>query len=58
MHMACGSTFPIAFLIKSTVGVLALFLLTVVVIATRRLNRWREILFLVVPVDLLSDWSH
>ena len=42
--------FPIAFLIKSTVGVLALFLLSLGVIATRRLNRWREILFLVVPV--------
>ncbi len=42
--------FPVAFLIKSTVGVLALFLLSLGVIATRRLNRWREILFLVVPV--------
>ncbi|HEU4836457.1 MAG TPA: glycosyltransferase family 39 protein [Pyrinomonadaceae bacterium] len=42
--------FPVAFLIKSTVGVLALLLLTLGVIATRRLNRWREILFLVVPV--------
>ena len=42
--------FPVAFLIKSTVGVLALVLLTLGVIATRRLNRWREILFLVVPV--------
>ena len=40
--------FPVAFLIKSTVGVLALLLLSVV--AIRRLNRWREILFLVVPV--------
>ena len=42
--------FPIAFLIKSTVGVLALFLLTLGVVATRRLNRGREILFLSVPV--------
>jgi hypothetical protein len=42
--------FPVAFLIKSTVAVLALLLLTLVVIATRRLNHWREILFLVVPV--------
>ena len=41
--------FPVAFLIKSTVGVLALCLLTLVVVATRRLNRGREILFLVVP---------
>ena len=42
--------FPVAFLIKSTVGVLALLLLTLIVIATRRLNCWREILFLIVPV--------
>jgi 4-amino-4-deoxy-L-arabinose transferase-like glycosyltransferase len=42
--------FPIAFLIKSTVGVLALFLLSLGVIAARRLNRSREILFLTVPV--------
>jgi len=42
--------FPVAFLIKSTVGVLALLLLTLGVVATRRLNRWREILFLVIPV--------
>ena len=42
--------FPVAFLIKSTVGVLALFLLSLGVIATRRLDRRREIFFLVVPV--------
>ena len=42
--------FPVAFLIKSTVGVLALLLLTLGVIVTRRFNRWREILFLIVPV--------
>jgi 4-amino-4-deoxy-L-arabinose transferase-like glycosyltransferase len=42
--------FPVAFLIKSTVGVLALFLLSLGVVVTRRLNRWREIIFLVVPV--------
>lgn len=42
--------FPIAFLIKSTVGVLALFLLSLGVVVTRRLKRWREIIFLVVPV--------
>jgi len=41
--------FPVVFLIKSTVGVLALFLLSLGVIATRRLNRRREIVFLVVP---------
>ncbi len=42
--------FPVAFLIKSTVGVLALFLLSFGVIATRRLNHGREVLFLSVPV--------
>ena len=42
--------FPVAFLIKSTVGVLALFLLSLGVVATHRLNHWREIIFLVVPV--------
>lgn len=42
--------FPVAFLIKSTLGVLALVLLSLAVIATRRLQCWREILFLVVPV--------
>ena len=41
--------FPVVFLIKSTVGVLALFLLSLGVIATRRLNHRREIVFLVVP---------
>ena len=42
--------FPVVFLVKSTVGVLALLLLSLFVIATRRLNRAREILFLTVPV--------
>ena len=42
--------FPIAFLIKSTVGVLALFLLSLGVVLTRRLKHGREIIFLVVPV--------
>ena len=42
--------FPVAFLIKTTIGVLALFLLSLFVIATRRLNRRREILFLIIPV--------
>lgn len=41
--------FPIAFLIKSTLAFLALFLLAVVAVATRRLSRWREVLFLIVP---------
>lgn len=42
--------FPVAFLIKSTVGVLTLLLLSLGLIVTRGLNRRREILFLVVPV--------
>jgi len=42
--------FPVAFLIKSTIGVLALFLLTLGVMAMRRMNHWREILFLLIPV--------
>lgn len=41
--------FLVAFLIKSTIGVLALLLLSLVVVATRRLPSWREILFLVGP---------
>lgn len=41
--------FPIAFVIKSTLASLALLLLAVAAIATRRLNRWREILFLIIP---------
>jgi Dolichyl-phosphate-mannose-protein mannosyltransferase/Tetratricopeptide repeat len=42
--------FPVAFLVKSTLGFLALFLLTLGVIATQRLKHWREILFLTIPV--------
>jgi 4-amino-4-deoxy-L-arabinose transferase-like glycosyltransferase len=41
--------FPIAFAIKSTLAFLVLMLLAVVAIATRRLNCWREILFLTIP---------
>src|SRR6185369_2110173 len=42
--------FPVAFLIKSTIGVLALLLLTLGVIVSRRRKCAREILFLLVPV--------
>lgn len=42
--------FPIAFLIKSTIGFMALLLLAIGVIATGRLKRGREIWFLLVPV--------
>lgn len=41
--------FPVVFVIKSTLGFLALLLLTAAAVATRRLNRWREVLFLTVP---------
>jgi hypothetical protein len=41
--------FPIAFLIKSTIGFMALSLLAIAAIATRRLTRGREIWFLLVP---------
>ena len=41
--------FPIAFLIKSTIGFMALLVLAVVAIATRRMKFRREILFLIVP---------
>lgn len=41
--------FPVAFMIKSTLAFLVLLLLAVAVIATRRLNRWREILFVTIP---------
>jgi len=42
--------FPVAFLIKSTIGVLALLLLSLGIVVTHRLNLQREIVFLVVPV--------
>lgn len=41
--------FPVVFVIKSTLAFLALFLMMLFAIVTRRLNRWREILFLTVP---------
>lgn len=41
--------FPVTFLIKSTVGVLALSLLSLAVVVSGRLSRGREILFLLVP---------
>lgn len=44
--------FPSAFAIKSTLPFLALLLLTVVAIATRKLRAWREILFLAVPAAI------
>jgi hypothetical protein len=41
--------FPVAFVIKSTLAFLALLLLAVAAFAIRRLNCWREILFLIIP---------
>jgi hypothetical protein len=41
--------FPSAFLIKSTLAFLILFGIAVYAIATRKLTRWREILFLTIP---------
>ncbi|MDX6709447.1 MAG: hypothetical protein QOH96_463 [Blastocatellia bacterium] len=41
--------FPVAFAIKTTLAFLVLMLLAVAAIATRRLNCWREILFLTIP---------
>lgn len=42
--------FPVAFLIKSTVGVLILLLVSLGVVVSGRLKRGREIFFLLVPV--------
>lgn len=42
--------FPLAFLIKSTLGFLALLLVSLIAIVTRKVNHAREILFLVIPV--------
>jgi tetratricopeptide (TPR) repeat protein len=41
--------FPVVFVIKSTLAFLALFVLAAAAVATRRLDCWREILFLSVP---------
>jgi tetratricopeptide (TPR) repeat protein len=41
--------FPVVFVIKSTLAFLALLLLAAAAVLTRRLNCWREVLFLSVP---------
>jgi tetratricopeptide (TPR) repeat protein len=41
--------FPVVFVIKSTLAFLVLLLLAAAALATRRLNCWREVLFLTVP---------
>jgi len=41
--------FPVVFVIKSTLAFLILSLLAAAAVATRRLNCWREVLFLSVP---------
>ena len=43
------SYFPATFVIKSTLTLLILFVAAIVAIATRKLTRWREILFLTIP---------
>ena len=53
--------FPVAFVIKSTLAMLALLLLAIVAIATRKLRGRREILFLTIPpliYLLVSMGSH
>jgi len=44
--------FPSAFAIKSTLAFLALLVLALVAITTRKLTAWREILFLTVPAAI------
>jgi 4-amino-4-deoxy-L-arabinose transferase-like glycosyltransferase len=44
--------FPSAFVIKSTLPFLALLVLAIVAMATRKLTAWREILFLTVPAAI------
>lgn len=41
--------FPVAFAVKSTLTLLILLVVAIVAIATRKLNCWREILFLTIP---------
>lgn len=41
--------FPVAFVIKSTLAFLVLLLLIAGAMATRRLSRWREVIFLTLP---------
>ncbi|MBS1794133.1 MAG: glycosyltransferase family 39 protein [Acidobacteria bacterium] len=41
--------FSVVFVVKSTLALLLLFLLTLAAIGTRRFDRWREVLFLGVP---------
>ncbi len=43
--------FPLAFLIKSTSAFLFLFAIAIFAIATGRLRRWREILYMTVPAS-------
>ena len=44
--------FPSAFAIKSTLAFLALLVLAIVAIATRKLTAWREVLFLTLPAAI------
>jgi tetratricopeptide (TPR) repeat protein len=44
--------FPVAFAIKSTIALLSLLLLLPVMLIVRRTERWREMVFMVVPPTL------
>lgn len=44
--------FPVVFVIKSTLALLALTILSVGCILMRRFTRWREIMFLTVPIAI------
>jgi 4-amino-4-deoxy-L-arabinose transferase-like glycosyltransferase len=44
--------FPVSFLIKATLGMLALLLLTAIALVTRKMRCSREVLFLVIPPGL------
>jgi hypothetical protein len=44
--------FPVAFVIKSTLSFLVLLFVAVIVIATGKMQHWREVLFLTIPPAL------
>jgi 4-amino-4-deoxy-L-arabinose transferase-like glycosyltransferase len=44
--------FPVSFVIKSTLGLLGLLLLTAIALVTRKMRCYREVLFLVIPPGL------
>jgi hypothetical protein len=44
--------FPVAFAIKSTLGLLILLALVLLVLARSRIDNWRELLFLIIPAAI------